>query len=110
MATTGSQPTVAAGSDDLKAVIVIIRHAEKLNWTEGMEPTETQINAFVDNHKLSVKGLERAQALVAYFRHREEMVNVIGGHGFDYIINQAVDHGPNPFGQSERPVECFYVR
>ncbi|TPX34636.1 hypothetical protein SmJEL517_g02665 [Synchytrium microbalum] len=90
------------------ATIILIRHAEKHHWDRGQNPSELSIATYQDDHHLSTKGYERAQALVAYFNHRQEIIDAIG-NGITHIIAQAVDSGPDPFGQSERPVSAETV-
>ncbi|TPX46169.1 hypothetical protein SeMB42_g03805 [Synchytrium endobioticum] len=94
-----------SSSSPLEATVVIIRHGEKLNWPQGVQPSEVKAKEYIDNHKLSAKGYERASALVSYFQHRDELVAITNGRKFDHIVSQAVDTGPDPLGESERPEE-----
>lgn len=71
--------------------VIIIRHAEKLDWRGGTEPSAESRAAYVDNHKLSPKGYERAHALVGYFTNRREMVEILEKRPLACIIAQDVD-------------------
>ena len=61
----------------MKTTVILIRHAEKLEWIYGLEPSAQAREEYQDNHKLSPKGYERAHALVGYFTSRKEMVDLV---------------------------------
>ncbi|KAI9205666.1 uncharacterized protein BJ171DRAFT_422919 [Polychytrium aggregatum] len=88
----------------LETVVILVRHAEKLVWEQGLCPEDHKLAkaAYVDDHQLSSKGWERAHALVPYFQHRGEMGEILQSFPLGGIIGQDVDLGPEPFGQSER--------
>ncbi|KAI8827171.1 uncharacterized protein EV422DRAFT_512913 [Fimicolochytrium jonesii] len=84
--------------------ILLIRHAEKLPWHSGLKPSSDIKAAYIDNHILSTKGYERAQALVPYFHRRSEITSLVAERPWGGIIAQAVDD-IDGFGKSERPKE-----
>ncbi|KAL2918522.1 hypothetical protein HK105_201923 [Polyrhizophydium stewartii] len=85
--------------------VILIRHAEKLTWNRGQVPGEDAKALYVDNHLLSAKGYERAQALVGYFLNRAEVVELQERRPLGAVIAQAVDSGPDGWGRSRRPLE-----
>jgi hypothetical protein len=87
--------------------IILIRHAEKIEWEKGLLPSSEHRNLYVDNHKLSAKGYERAQALVGYFLNRKEMVDLLAKRPLSCIIAQDVDQEEG-WGRSERPLETIW--
>ncbi|TPX65185.1 hypothetical protein SpCBS45565_g05358 [Spizellomyces sp. 'palustris'] len=84
--------------------ILLIRHAEKLPWSSGMAPTALQKSEYVDTHVLSPKGYERAQALAAYFLHREEILQLLERRPWGAVVAQNVDE-VGGWGLSLRPKE-----
>jgi hypothetical protein len=91
----------------MKTTVIIIRHAEKLDWEGGREPEFRAKDSFVDNHKLSPKGYERSLALVGYFLYRKEMVETFKARMLTTLIAQDVDFEKG-FGKSERPKETLW--
>ena len=87
--------------------IILIRHAEKVHWTQGLEPSDADHESYVDNHLLSPRGCERAFALVGYFKHRQEMRSLFSQHPLALVMAQDVDTGPDPFGESQRPKQTL---
>lgn len=85
--------------------VIVIRHAEKLEWKGGCEPTEEERECYVDNHVLSPKGYERSHALVGYFTDRAEMKNLFSKRPLAALIAQGVDSGSDAWGKSCRPKE-----
>ncbi|KAJ3306224.1 hypothetical protein HDV03_000144 [Kappamyces sp. JEL0829] len=90
-----------------ETTVVIIRHAEKLEWHQGQEPSADHRAAYVDNHKLSPKGYERAAALPAYFLKRKEMADILARRPLGLVIAQDVDFQAG-WGMSERPRETIW--
>ncbi|KAJ3254351.1 hypothetical protein HK103_007233 [Boothiomyces macroporosus] len=96
--------------------VFIIRHAEKLEWKNGREPSLAAKELYVDNHLLSPKGMmaflisgyERAHALVGYFQNRGEIVEVLKNNPLSLLIAQDVDVGDDAWGRSERPRETIW--
>ncbi|KAJ3358003.1 hypothetical protein HDU83_000060 [Entophlyctis luteolus] len=97
-------------------VFVLVRHAEKLHWPAGLPPDETARAAFVDSHLASVaalsalspKGIERANALAAYFIHRPEMTALYESAPLAAIVCQAYNTAPRGAGKSWRPAHTIY--
>ncbi|KAJ3299986.1 hypothetical protein HK104_005479 [Borealophlyctis nickersoniae] len=87
----------------LETTVILLRHAEKLPWHQGLAPRKEIKATYVDDHVLSCKGQERAHALVGYFNHREEMQSIFRAAPLAAIIAQDVDTTPTPWGRSERP-------
>jgi hypothetical protein len=85
--------------------VIFIRHAEKLEWEKGLEPTESIRANYIDNHLLSPKGYERANALVGYFTNRKEMLNLYHNNPLSACVAQDVD---TQWGKSERPKETIW--
>ncbi|KAJ3035266.1 hypothetical protein HDV00_004126 [Rhizophlyctis rosea] len=94
-------------SQPLQTTVIIIRHAEKLPWHQGLAPAQSVKAAYIDNHVLSSKGQERAWALVGYFTHREEMTSLFSTHPLAALIAQEVDTSPSAWGRSERPKQTI---
>ncbi|RKO88577.1 hypothetical protein BDK51DRAFT_32189 [Blyttiomyces helicus] len=92
-----------AAADDV--TVILIRHAEKLTWHNGVAPSKEMKALYIDNHILSAKGYERAHALVGYFNHREEIQALFRRRPLAAIIAQDVDRTPDAWGRSERPRE-----
>ncbi|TPX58580.1 hypothetical protein PhCBS80983_g03056 [Powellomyces hirtus] len=88
----------------LQTTVIIIRHAEKLPWDRGLTPHKDVKAAYIDNHVLSAKGYERAQAFVAYFQCRQEMAALLRARPWGAVIAQDVD-SEGGWGKSERPRE-----
>jgi hypothetical protein len=89
-------------------IVILIRHGEKIEWPYGAPPADMKEAkaSYIDNHKLSTKGVERSYSLIGYFARREEMVSIFERQPLGAIIAQGVDHGKdgNPGkGKSERP-------
>ncbi|KAJ3396180.1 hypothetical protein HDU92_003852 [Lobulomyces angularis] len=91
--------------EEVEIIEEIIEYEEPdvLNWTEGVKPEVNATANYIDNHILSVKGFDRAHALVSYFLHREEMRQLFADRPLAGIFAQDVDLTPDPWGQSERP-------
>ncbi|KAJ3070783.1 hypothetical protein HDU99_002600 [Rhizoclosmatium hyalinum] len=85
---------------------ILIRHAEKLTWPTGTPPSHDAKAFYIDDHQLSGKGLERSHALVGYFLHRKEMLELYESAPLAAIVCQAVN--PNGKGKSERPKQTIY--
>ncbi|KAI8924368.1 ribosome 60S biogenesis N-terminal-domain-containing protein [Entophlyctis helioformis] len=85
--------------------VILIRHAEKLPWTQGLQPGSGVKDSYVDNHLLSAKGYERAQALTGYFLFRKEMQDLFARRPLAAVAAQAVDTSADPWGRSRRPLE-----
>ena len=92
----------------LGANIILIRHAEKLEWDHGIEPSVEVREAYVDNHKLSPKGYERSYALVGYFTSRIEMVELMKERPLALVISQDIDTSSEAWGKSDRPRETIW--
>lgn len=90
-----------------RTTVLLIRHAEKLEWNSGLEPSAGVREAYEDNHKLSPKGYERSHALVGYFTSRKEMVELMKKRPLSLIIAQDVDTETG-FGKSDRPRETIW--
>lgn len=71
-------------------VIILIRHAEKLDWLHGRKPEKGVKADYIDNHLLSSKGLERAHALVPYFLHRPEFTALFRQAPISAVYTQGV--------------------
>ncbi|KAJ3152415.1 hypothetical protein HDU86_005595 [Geranomyces michiganensis] len=99
---TTSNPTSTSSTPT--TTVLLIRHAEKLPWDSGLAPPKHIKAAYIDNHLLSCKGYERAQALVAYFTHRAEIAAVVGKRPWGAVFAQDVDLDEG-WGKSERPRE-----
>ena len=84
--------------------IIIIRHAEKLEWVQGMMPNAQA--SYIDNHLLSGKGMERAHALSGYFMNRREILDLYEINPLTTIIAQ--DDDPLGKGKSLRPRETIW--
>ncbi|KAJ3187119.1 hypothetical protein HDU85_007157 [Gaertneriomyces sp. JEL0708] len=93
--------------ENLQATVILIRHAEKLNWRSGLAPTKEMKAQYIDDHTLSAKGLERSHALVGYFQYREEMQEIFQRCPLAAIIAQDVDSSREPWGRSERPKQTI---
>lgn len=89
------------------ATVILIRHAEKLSWKNGLQPTPIEIDNYTDNHLLSAKGYERAHALVGYFTKRTEMQDLFDARPLVCLIAQDVDT-VNNWGKSKRPLETIW--
>ncbi|KAJ1564461.1 hypothetical protein HK096_007871, partial [Nowakowskiella sp. JEL0078] len=88
--------------------VILLRHAEKHEWNAGLAPSKLQIASYEDNKLLSVKGRERAHALVAYFDTRNEIIELLDVHPLSAIVCQDVDtEGMEAWGKSERPRETM---
>ena len=90
-----------------RTTVILIRHAEKLEWTNGQEPSVGAREAYIDNHKLSPKGYERSHALVGYFTSRKEIVELLQDRPLSLIIAQDIDTEAG-FGKSDRPRETIW--
>jgi hypothetical protein len=86
--------------------VIFIRHAEKLEWAQGFQPSEEIKANYIDNHLLSPKGYERAHALIGYFQHRQEMLEIYKENPLTTCIAQDVDTETN-WGKSERPKDTI---
>jgi hypothetical protein len=90
--------------EPLGQTIILIRHAEKLSWKHGEEPIGKA--EYVDNHELSIKGFERANAYASYFLNRKEIANLLKQHPLTGIFAQDVDEDKGKgWGQSRRPIQ-----
>ncbi|KAJ3130249.1 hypothetical protein HK098_004296 [Nowakowskiella sp. JEL0407] len=87
--------------------VILIRHAEKHEWDGGLKPSKMQISSYVDNKLLSVKGRERAHALVGYFQFRDEILQIFEKFPMCDIVCQDVDTGEDAWGKSRRPIETM---
>ncbi|KAI9335121.1 hypothetical protein BDR26DRAFT_866206 [Obelidium mucronatum] len=85
---------------------LLIRHAEKLTWPTGISPGPLAKLNYEDDHQLSSKGLERSHALVGYFLHRQEMLDIYAKAPLAAIVCQGVN--PTGKGKSERPKQTIY--
>lgn len=86
--------------------VILIRHGEKHNWVDGNVPGKDIVDAYVDDHYLSNKGYERAEALVPYFFRRPEMRALFEKRPLGGLIAQTQD----PAGvsaQSLRPLQTL---
>ncbi|KAI8836817.1 hypothetical protein BJ741DRAFT_605272 [Chytriomyces cf. hyalinus JEL632] len=81
--------------------ILLIRHAEKLTWPSGNMPAAEASLYYEDDHQLSAKGFERSHALVGYFLHRKEILDIYARTPLAEIVYQGVDLSGS--GKSERP-------
>ena len=92
----------ASSSKTTSPTIIIIRHGEKLDWIEGLPPSDVKAanQSYIDNHLLSSKGTERAHALVGYFTSRSEIIDIFANAPLAAIVAQGVDV---TMGKSERP-------
>ena len=91
-----------------KTNIILLRHAEKLEWDQGIEPCAEAREAYIDNHKLSPKGYERSHALVGYFTSRMEMVELMRTRPLALVIAQDIDTSSQAWGKSDRPRETIW--
>lgn len=87
----------------MSTTVFFIRHAEKLHWQAGLEPSPNAMDLYVDNHLLSPRGCERAYALAGYFLHRDDIRVHFEARPLRALITQEVDAGPHPWGESHRP-------
>lgn len=86
--------------------VVIIRHAEKVTWPGGLQPTNEIIANYIDNHVLSTKGQERAHALVPYFTQRDDLKEIFRRRPLAALICQDADRSGGP-GKSIRCKETL---
>ncbi|KAI9097358.1 hypothetical protein DFS34DRAFT_580593 [Phlyctochytrium arcticum] len=98
------RPLPTVSNECPRLTILLIRHAEKLPWPQGINPSKNIKAAYVDNHLLSSKGYERAHALVGYFQHRQEIQDILKKRPLKAIIAQCPDI-EGGWGLSERPRE-----
>ncbi|KAI9341022.1 hypothetical protein DFJ73DRAFT_627845 [Zopfochytrium polystomum] len=96
--------------DRTRPVVILLRHAEKLDWHHGLAPeNEKRAKAsYVDNHQLSAKGVERAYALVPYFLQRPEFVRLFQMAPIAAVIAQGVGGIDVGRGRSERPRQTLW--
>ncbi len=78
--------------------VILIRHAEKLAWVNGEEPTKKEKKKFVDDGMPSDKGFERSDALVSYFLKRDEMQRIFEKRPLAGLVAQDSD----PTGKSAK--------
>jgi hypothetical protein len=86
---------------EMHSNVILIRHAEKLDWKQGNRPTAADEYSFVDNHLLSLKGVERSFAYQAYFTTRKEFVDLYKSCPLTTLIAQ--DVSTKGKGKSYRP-------
>ncbi|KAJ3106902.1 hypothetical protein HDU97_005389 [Phlyctochytrium planicorne] len=101
LSTSTMGTTPPSSISHIPPTIILIRHAEKLTWSNGLQPEKSAKALYIDNHILSAKGFERSHALAGYFLHRQEMQSILARSPLAAIIAQGVDESGK--GKSERP-------
>ncbi|KAJ3060065.1 hypothetical protein HDU98_003914 [Podochytrium sp. JEL0797] len=100
-------PSQGSATTLAPATFILIRHAEKLTWDHGAAPGSQAKLMYIDDHQLSSKGLERSHALVGYFLHRKEILDIYAANGpLAAIVCQGVNASGK--GKSERPKQTIY--